>query len=409
MSFRVAVIGAGAAGAFCAIEVKRRHPDAEVHVFEKGTRAMAKLAVTGGGRCNLTNSFRGIDNLLQAYPRGDKLMRRMLVLFSHEDLMAWFEREGVALTVQDDECVFPVSQDAMEIVGTLSRLMQQQGVRLHLRQNIDEIGVFGEQKYILFREKTPVCSGEDNPFDRVVVTTGGNTFHRIVENSSLDIEMVPAVPSLFTFNLADRYHAALMGTVVQDVTASLAGTKFRARGAFLWTHWGASGPAVLKLSSYGARHLAEHSYQGTMVVNWCVEKKEEEVRSMLSELFAANAQRSISNIHPAFLTSKQWDTMLEQCAIPVTQRCGALNKTHLNRLLSILTAQQLPITGRCHYKEEFVTCGGVALSNISMKTLESKRYPGLFFAGEVLDVDAVTGGFNLQAAWSMAYCVAENM
>jgi hypothetical protein len=166
---------------------------------------------------------------------------------------------------------------------------------------------------------------------------------------------------------------------------------------------------VLKLSSYGARYLAEHNYQGTMVVNWCGDRNEDEVRSLLSSLLGANAQRSISNIHPDFLTSRQWDTMLEQCAIPATQRCGALNKTHLNRLLSILTAQQLPIISRCHYKDEFVTCGGVALSNISMKSLESKRYPGLFFAGEVLDVDAITGGFNLQAAWSMAHCVAENI
>lgn len=413
MKNTVSIIGAGAAGCFCAIEIKRHKPEWDIHVYERGTKALAKVAITGGGRCNLTNSFADfIDNngryrdLHLAYPRGDKLMRRMLGEFSHEDAMKWFKTEGVRLVTQEDECVFPESQDAMEIVDTLIKLMRKYGVELHTgmalqkierlstTENIDEMG------YNMYfnEERIPISS------KYVVITTGGGKSKFL---HTLGIKMIDTLPSLFTFNLENAPCQELMGTVVENAVVGLAGTKLKSRGALLWTHWGVSGPAILKLSSYAARILAEQDYKRTLIVNWCEGKGEAEVRSELSELMAHNANKNISNIYPHYLTQKHWVQILKQCSVPATQRCGALNNVHINRLVSTLTAQQLRISGRCHYKEEFVTCGGVALTELSPKTLEHKTLNGLYFAGEVTDVDAITGGFNLQAAWSMGYIVAK--
>lgn len=392
---RVAIIGAGAAGCFCAINIKRMHRDCDVEIFEAGTRPLAKVAVTGGGRCNLTNSFRNIKNLSEAYPRGDKLMRRALSAFSQEDTMEWFEREGVALVTQDDECVFPQSQDAMEIVNTLLRLCRKEGVQIRLRARVN-----------IYKEEGGYRVGE-SLFDKVVVTVGGcPKISKLDFLSSLNLEIVHPVPSLFTFNISGDWHQRLMGTVVEDAVVSLAGTKHKSRGALLLTHWGMSGPAILKLSSYAARHLADNAYKGTITINWCGGRNEEDVRQQLSQMMQANAQKMVTNVYPTHLTQAHWLVMLERAGVPATQRWGALNKKHINRLVTTLTADVHQITGRCHFKEEFVTAGGVALSNINIKTMECKQHPGLFFAGEVLDVDAITGGFNLQAAWSMAYVVA---
>lgn len=405
----VAIIGAGAAGCFCAIELKRRHPDYSVVVYESATKPLAKVAVTGGGRCNLTNSFacclddRGrLTNLQTVYPRGDKLMRKMLGNFSHEDVWQWFENEGVRLVTQEDECVFPVSQDAMQIVNTLTFLMHRLGVVLKLRSRVGEIVPCAEGGYVL--------NPFDERYDAVVVTSGGSPkASGLSFLKNLELEMVQPVPSLFTFNIAGSQNGRLMGTVVEDVCVTLAGTRHKAEGPLLWTHWGVSGPAVLKLSSYSARELAASDYKGVLVVNWCGGRNENEVREMLQMLMKENDKKSVCNVYPDFLTQKHWAEILEYCSIPPTQRWGAVNNTHLNRLAACLTSQQLEITGRCHFKEEFVTCGGVSLSSVSAKTLEAKNHQGLFFAGEVLDVDAITGGFNLQAAWSMGYTCAMNM
>lgn len=410
MQEKIAIIGAGAAGCFCAIETKRRKPDADVVVLEAATKALAKVAVTGGGRCNLTNSFRmctdergRLTNLGTVYPRGDKLMRKMLSRFSHEDAYQWFEDEGVRLLTQEDDCVFPVSQDAMEIVNTLLRQMRNLGVKLLLKSKVTAVRPLAEGYEVEY-------NGESERYDKVVVTTGGSPKDtRLAFLCPLQLEVVPPVPSLFTFNIDGPQKAILMGTVVENVAVSLAGTKHKAHGPLLWTHWGVSGPAVLRLSSYAARDLEAADYKGVMTVNWCGDRKEGEVREMLVGMMKENGGKVVTNVYPTHLTQKHWTVLLEHCAIPLTQRWGALNATHLNRLVACLTAQQLTITDRSQWKEEFVTCGGIALTNVSPKTLESKQHPGLFFAGEVLDVDAVTGGYNLQAAWSMGYVVAQSL
>lgn len=387
---KVAIIGAGAAGCFCAVNIKRMNPDAVVEVFEGGSRPLAKVAITGGGRCNLTNSFEGIRNLGEAYPRGDKLMKRMFAVFDHNDTMEWFEHEGVRLVTQDDNCVFPASQDAMQIVHTLTYLMSKYGVKLHLGHRITDI-------QDVMRD-----------FDRVVVTTGGSPkLTGLGFLSSLNLEIAQPVPSLFTFNIKDPI-TALMGAVVEGASVKLAGTKFKSCGPLLITHWGMSGPAILKLSSYAARYLAENQYRASLLVNWLGDDyNDQSALTMLQDIAKRNPQKQISSVHPEMLTSRIWQYLIEKCGIPSDRRFAELSKKHYNVLVTTLTNDTYRIDGQSRFKEEFVTCGGVALSNINMNTLEAKKYPGLYFAGEVLDVDAITGGFNLQAAWSMAYVIAQ--
>ena len=386
---KVAIIGAGAAGCFCAVNIKRNNPDAVVEVFESGTKALAKVAITGGGRCNLTNSFAGIKNLKEAYPRGEKLMKRMFCVFDHQATIDWFEREGVRLVTQDDNCVFPASQDAMQIVHTLLFLMSKYNVKLHLKQKVSDI----EE---LMRD-----------FDKVVVTTGGSPkLSGLNFLSKLDLEIAAPVPSLFTFNIIDPI-TNLMGAVVENVSTKIAGTKFKANGPLLITHWGMSGPAILKLSSYGARFLAENDYKATLLVNWLGDSfNEESAMRMVLEIIERNPNKQISSVHPESLTSRIWQYIINKCGIPADRKLCELSKKHINVLCATLTNDTYKIEGQSRFKEEFVTCGGVALSNIDLNTLEAKKYPGLFFAGEVLDVDAITGGFNLQAAWSMGYVIA---
>lgn len=428
----VAIIGAGAAGCFCAIEYKRLHPHADVCIYESGSRALAKVAITGGGRCNLTNTFAQVSDLRQVYPRGDKLMRKALSAFSHRDTWQWFEQAGVRLVAQDDECVFPQSQDAMQIVRTLLHLLHHHGVRLELHHRVESIspvsppssqgekpqgsttsplGETGEELYQISFVQRPEVSPQPSVLARhVVVTTGGHprpSGYDMLRHLNLDI--IAPLPSLFTFNVAGDWHQQLMGTVVQQASVGICGTKFRTDGPLLLTHWGMSGPAILRLSSHAARHLAEHDYRVQISVHWLYPFAESDVRDLLAQLRADNSQRLVTSAYPQQLTSRHWQVLCQRASIPADQRWGALNAKQVNRLTTVLTADTYDVTGRCHFKEEFVTCGGVSLKSINPKTLESRHHPGLYFAGEVLDVDAVTGGFNLQAAWSTAYVVAHNL
>lgn len=399
---KLAIIGAGAAGCFCAVNVRRFAPDVEVHVYEAGKHPLAKVAVTGGGRCNLTNSFRDVDSLKSVYPRGDKLMKRAMAAFGNEDVMRWFENEGVNLVTQEDQCVFPQSQDAMEIVNTLLRLMRQSGVVLHLRcrPTVEKKEEGDKVTYLI----------DGNTYDALVIAIGGcPRLSRLDFLSSLHLDIIPPVPSLFTFNVAGNWHQQLMGTVVEDVSVMIAGTKFRSHGALLLTHWGMSGPAILRLSSYAAHWLADSDYKCTIVVNWCGDRDEDEVRQILSEYAISSGTKLVTNTYPRWLTQRHWLVILNRSGISHTQRWNAINRKQLNRLVTTLVADVHEVTGRCAFKEEFVTAGGIALSNVNISTLEAKHHPHLYFAGEVLDVDAVTGGFNLQAAWSMAYVVAKQL
>lgn len=435
---KIAIIGAGAAGCFCAVELKRRMPSASVEVFEAGAKALAKVAITGGGRCNLTNSFEGISSLSAAYPRGDKLMKRLFRTFDQKSAWQWFENEGVKLVLQEDYCVFPASQDAMEIVNTLLARMRQARVTLHTKRKVTGIFPRPDGGYTLsVSELSKVQSlrhaqlprgsvpelvegpmpqkyqrWDDRNFqaDIVVVTTGGSPeLSGLGMLDGLELEIVPPVPSLFTLNLPGSPVRELMGTVVDNANASLVGTKLKAAGPLLITHWGMSGPAILKLSSYAARYLAEKEYSATLSVNWFGGLGEQDVRDRILSLSKDNPQKQILNSHPSELPSRLWAYMITKAGIREDTRWAELGSKGMNRLVNTLINDEYQIRGKSRFKEEFVTCGGVALSNINLSTLESKTHPGLYFAGEVLDVDAITGGFNLQAAWSMGYTVARSI
>ena len=395
---KVAVIGAGAAGCFCAAELRRLRPEVRVDVYESGPKPLAKVAITGGGRCNLTNSFEGVRNLAEAYPRGDRLMKRLLRVFSQEDAWRWFESAGVPLVLQDDHCVFPRSQDAMDIVHALLRRMDGANLLLrtpvHSIQTPDQVGGDGNL----------LVDGE--PYDAVVVTTGGAP-KGLPMLEGLDLEWVPTVPSLFTFTVRDKGLRSMMGLVV-DAAVSISGTPFKADGPLLITDWGLSGPAVLKLSSYAARHLHDVGYQAPLSVNW-LSLNEAEARKRLQETATAHPQKQVSNTPLGGLQARLWSHLTQRAGLRPDIRWAELGSKGLNRLVATLTQDAYAIAGKTKFREEFVTCGGVALGNLDPSTLESKRHPGLYFAGEVLDIDAVTGGFNLQAAWTTGAVVARSI
>lgn len=401
----ISIIGAGAAGCFAAIEAARRMPQADICVYESLNRPLAKVAITGGGRCNLTNSFREVRSLETVYPRGARLMKRLFHTFDHRDTMRWFEAEGVPLTVQDDQCVFPRSQDAQDIVGTLLRLMKRHGVAIKTCSRAESIEPQEGGGYkISFAGRGCVSS------DAVIVTTGGSPrAGGAAFLNPLQLKTVPPVPSLFSFSLEAHPLKSLMGIVVANVTARLAGTKFKTDGPLLITHWGVSGPAILKLSSHAARHLAECSYRATLALNWLGDMNEAEALDLLKGIKEENPQKQLATAFPRQLGKRLWLYLLESLHLPAEQKWASVGTKDLRRLAAGCTNHLLPIAGRNRHKEEFVTCGGVALSEINPSTLECRRHPRLSFAGEVLDVDAVTGGFNLQAAWTMGYVAASNL
>ena len=400
---KIAIIGAGAAGCFAAIEIKRQCPEAVVTVYESGRKALAKVAVTGGGRCNLTNSFGGVRSIEAIYPRGARLMKRLLREFSHEDAYEWFEREGIRLTIQEDNCVFPVSQDAMEIVDKLLWLMLRHGVGLKTGHRVERI--IHDEGYTL-----QFSNGESVEADKVVVTTGGSPkLSGLKMLDGLGLDIVDPVPSLFSLCLTNNPITDMTGTVVEDVQTSIVGTKMKAEGPLLITHWGLSGPAILKLSSYGARLLHDCNYKTKISLNWFGSANENEVMNQLYELSIRHPQKQVQSVYPDRFNSRLWLHLLSCAGIRPDMRWAEMGRKSFNRMAAMLTNHIFDITGKNKFKDEFVTCGGVALSNINPSTLESRQHPGLYFAGEVLDVDAITGGFNLQAAWTMAFVVAKSI
>ena len=385
---RTAIIGGGAAGFFLAINLKEMVPEMEVTLFERGRRVLSKVEVSGGGRCNCTNSFEGVTDLSQVYPRGHRLLKRLFHVFNQQDAYQWFERHGVRLVTQSDQCVFPASQDSHTIIDCFMREAQRLGVTICLEHPVNSLAAL---------------SG----YDFVAVTTGGSPkFSGLQWLADLGHHIEEPVPSLFTFGIQDPSLQSLMGTVVDPVTVQIPGTKLLADGALLITHWGMSGPAILKLSSYAARYLQTASYHATLHVNW-VHATDAEVVRVLRASLSDYPQRYLSNINPFGLPQRLWSYLLTKSVGERTDvRCAELSKKEQNRLVNTLCNDSYQITSRAAFKEEFVTCGGVSLKSVYPNTLESKVVPRLFFAGEVLDIDGVTGGFNFQAAWTTAFTVA---
>ncbi len=377
-------------------------PSAEITIYEAARTPLAKVAVSGGGRCNLTNSFADVKSLAKVYPRGEKLMQRAFKIFDFNRTYDWFEQCGVRLMTQEDECVFPESQDSREIIDTFRRMIYELDVELRCSSRVERIEKLEDGLFsITLNDDSTVQS------EIVIVTTGGSpTLGGLKMLESLPLEYEKPVPSLFSLNIADPALRDMMGVVVPDAVLALRGTKIKAQGALLITHWGISGPATLRLSSYAARVLNERDYRAMIAINWTGEVDENIVKAELERIALEHEKKMIGNIRPYNLTSRVWSHIISRAGLPSDRRWSELGRKGINALVVKLASDEHNIAGKSTHKEEFVTCGGVSLQSVEMSSLESKECDGLYFAGEVLDIDAVTGGFNLQAAWSTAYLVA---
>ena len=381
---RTAIVGGGAAGFFLAINLKEMCPQMDVTILEGSKRVLAKVEISGGGRCNCTNSFEDINDLQSVYPRGHRLLKRLFKQFDYRDAYQWFEHRGVKLTTQEDHCVFPQSQDSHTIINLFLSEARRLGIAIKTGYKVSSLDELAD-------------------YDFVAVTMGGKPL--IDGLRWLNQPLESPVPSLFTFNINDPLLRQLMGTVV-DATAMIPGTKMRASGPLLVTHWGMSGPCILRLSSYAARWLSEHDYKQPLAINW-TNRRENEVQEQLAALRQQHAQKQLTTIRPFDLPQRLW-TYLTEKALDGRAKApwGSLNQKEINRLTNTLINDTYQIAGRAPFKDEFVTCGGVSLAAVNPSTLESRTQPHLYFAGEVLDIDGVTGGFNFQAAWTTAYAVA---
>ena len=388
---KTAVIGGGAAGFFLAVNLKETVPEMAVTIFERSNRVLSKVAVSGGGRCNCTNTFADVRDLSAVYPRGHRLMKRLFKSFDYRDAYAWFERHGVPLVVQEDQCIFPAAQDSKAIIDCFLSLARRYQIEIRQGEKISSLA-------------------ELSDYDFVAVTTGGSpTGEGLKWLAALGHELEPPVPSLFSLRVCNEGLCGLTGTVVNDVSVHLPGTKFRAEGPLLITHWGVSGPAILKLSSYAARHLAEQGYAVPLSVNW-LQSDEATVLSALTEMTIRQPQKQLPTFNPFGLSQRLWNHLLsETLGVRSQIRWSEVNRKDMNRLTNTLVNTTYSVVGRAPFKDEFVTCGGVSLKGVNPATLESRHVPHLYFAGEVLDIDGITGGFNFQAAWTTAYVVQQSI
>ena len=397
-SKKVAVIGGGAAGFFAAISIKGHHPDHQVILFEKKSKVLSKVKVSGGGRCNVTHDCSDIPTLCEAYPRGGKKLKSIFYQFSTTDTVAWFESRGIPLKAEKDGRMFPVSNDSQTIIDCLIGEMTRMKVELQLGQNIEQI----EQKATGWKLKF-----KDQPsqqFDAIIIATGGSPkikgydwLHNLGHN------IISPIPSLFTFNMPNEAIKKLMGLVVKNARVKIIDSKINTKGSLLITHWGMSGPAILKASAFGARELSDRGYEFEIQVNWVDETNTELLFEQLQKFSKLHPQKGIGNQKAYPLPYRLWDFLLEKAEIPTDRKWIEISKKKFRQLATILTQDNYHVSGKTTFKEEFVTCGGIDLKEIDLKTMQSKKAKNLYFAGEVINVDAITGGYNFQAAWSCGY------
>lgn len=396
---KVAIIGGGASGFFSAISAKKNYPQAEVIIFEKTKRVLSKVKVSGGGRCNVTNGCTHIPELIQAYPRGSKLLKGAFRTFSTKDTMDWFQSRHVPLVIQDDHCVFPESQDSQSIIDCLMDEANMLGVKIRYGKSIESLSKHEDYFHIkCMRDNTPLI------FNKVIVATGGSPKRKgldWLENLGHLIEH--PVPSLFTFNMPLENITALMGIVVENAQVNIQGSKLQSDGPLLITHWGMSGPAILKLSAFGARILAEKQYTFKTQVNWVNTKDTSLVTTTIKNIIQLHPQKKLMNIRPYELQSRLWNFLLEKSGLDIHKKWAEIGKKSINKLVETLTNDIYDVSGKTTFKEEFVTCGGVSLKSINHKTMESKVCSGLYFCGEIMDIDGITGGYNFQAAWTTGF------
>lgn len=400
---KIAIIGGGAGGFYSAIHVKNNYPQASVVIFEKSKKVLSKVKVSGGGRCNVTNACSSISQLSKGYPRGGKQLKKLFSLHSNIDTMRWFESQKVKLTTQEDLHVFPETQSSQTIIDCFINTCKKKNIRIQTQANIIRLDPVGENVHLYIKGEKEFLS-----FDKCIIATGGSPKRSgLLWLEKLDLKIEDPVPSLFTFNMPDENITQLMGIVVENATASIQGTKLKHKGPLLITHWGMSGPSIIVLSSFGARILHDKSYSFNIQVNWVSEKNDSIVYEVLNNITQEHPKKQLVNFRPYLLPERLWRYLLDKLNIEKTRLWSEIGKKGLNKLTTILTNDVYVVKGKTTFKEEFVTCGGVSLESINMKTMASYNHPNLYFAGEVLNIDGITGGYNFQAAWTTAFVAAQ--
>lgn len=399
----VAVVGGGAAGFFMAAQLSVLRPELRIVLLEKTPKLLSKVLVSGGGRCNVTNDCYDPKQLSANYPRGSKQLRKIFGRFGVAETIAWFASQGVHLTTEPDGRMFPVTNKSETIVHCLKHAAINNGVRVFTQTGVSKIEPEERGGYKLHTTKGTLHT------HYVFLATGGfNKPEAYQWLADMGINIEPPVPSLFTFNLPNAPITSLPGISVPDALVRIAGTKLNYTGPLLITHWGLSGPAVLKLSAFGARALHDMGYEYTVAVNWINQPDQEQVRATL-QATSANNNRQLGNYNPFKLPQRLWQFLCEKADLDIIKPWAELGPKQMNKLITLLCNDTYEAKGKTTFKEEFVTCGGISLSEVNMNTMELRKLPGVFAAGELLDIDGITGGFNFQAAWSTAWVAAQGI
>ena len=400
-NFDIIIVGGGAAGFFTAINIVEKNPKLKVAILERGAEVLQKVRISGGGRCNVTHAIFEPNELVKFYPRGEKELRGPFHQFCSGDTIEWFEQHGVELKIEADGRMFPVSNSSQTIIDCFLKATQKLGISVLTGQSVQSIfnlEVSGEN---LWKIETQT---ENYLAEKLILATGSNPkVWEMLQNFGHAV--VSPVPSLFTFNIKDSRIKELPGVAAQ-VTVKVKDTKLTSTGPLLITHWGMSGPAILKLSAWGARILHDKNYQFTIYVNWLNDEDTAYVEKKLKELKQEHAKKSVSKKSPFEITNRLWESLVLASGIEVETKWADLSKTQLQNLANQLTNATFQVNGKSTFKDEFVTAGGIDLKEINFKTMESKLHKNLYFAGEIVNIDAITGGFNFQNAWTSGFIVA---
>ncbi len=406
LPLNIVVIGGGAAGFFGAIACAKANPHAQVTLFEASRQPLAKVLISGGGRCNVTHACFEPQRLIQNYPRGSRALLGAFTRFQAQDTVAWFSAHGVHLKTEADGRMFPITDNSETIVECLVKAAAKSGIELRIGTPVVTVKQLAQnQGFEIFGK-----SGATKQCDRLLLATGSNPVgYKIAREFGHHIE--PPVPSLFTFNIPDAKLRSLAGISVDPVQLRLDTGKpqLTQTGPLLITHWGMSGPAVLKLSAWGARFLHQNHYQAKLLVNWLPDLHQEQVRQKILAVKTQWANKAIALHRGVDLPHRLWQYIVDRVDISTEDRWAGLSNKKLNQLVQELIQGEYLINGKGVFKEEFVTCGGVNLKEVNFKTMESKLIPGLYFAGEILDIDGITGGFNFQSAWTTSYLAGNAM
>jgi len=399
LNYDVVIVGGGAAGIFAAINVANNNPNLKVVVLEKTGQLLAKVKISGGGRCNVTHACFEPKELIKFYPRGAKELLGAFHQFQPGDVINWFSERNVELKIEDDGRMFPTTDNSQTIIDCFLGELNRLNIAIELQTKVENITKTGNLFSVTTNQKSLMCK-------KIILTTGGfNKAENYQFITNLGHTIEPPVPSLFTFNLPKHSILNLQG-IVADVEIKIVDTKFSESGPLLITHWGFSGPAVLKLSAWAARYLAEKNYEFEVEINWLPIINEEELMQALQELKTEFSTKKIVNAFNFNLPNKLKSYLIAKAEINENLKWADVSKKQLQRLVDVLLKDNYISKGKTTFKQEFVTCGGIKLNEVNFKTMESKFIPNLYFAGETLNIDALTGGFNFQSAWTTAWIAA---